>query len=62
MIYQNFPDIFSHMLLLLLNREKDNQNKKSIAEKSKFGTYLRYKRVSKYENEIENRTYVLYFL
>ena len=31
-------------------------------EKSKYGTYLRYKRISKYENEISLEKRILYFL
>ena len=42
-------------------RKRQSKIKKGT-EKSKFGTYLRYKRVSKYENQARIEQRVLYFI
>lgn len=52
---------FPYVALVIEPRKRQSKIKKDV-DKSKFGTYLRYKRISKYENKakIENR--ILYFM
>lgn len=54
---------FPYVSLVIDPRKRKSQGKKnSGAEKSKFGTYLRYKRVSKYDNKIKLEHRIIYFL
>ena len=57
-----FSRYFYPYVALSLNQENDNLKLKKILEKSKFGTYLRYKRVSKYENQTRIEQRILYFM
>ena len=52
---------FPYVALVIEPRKRQSKIKKEI-EKSKFGTYLRYKRVSKYENKTRIEHRVLYFM
>ena len=53
---------FPYVALVIEPRKRQSKTQDQIATRSKFGTYLRYKRVSKYENESRIEQRVLYFL
>lgn len=52
---------YPYIALVIEPRKRISKVQKDI-EKSKFGTYLRYKRVSKYENQTRIEQRVLYFM
>jgi hypothetical protein len=52
---------FPYIALVIEPRKRQSKIKKEM-ESSKFGTYLRYKRVSKYENQNRIEQRVLYFM
>ncbi|CAH6421508.1 VETF early transcription factor large subunit [uncultured virus] len=52
---------FPYVALVIEPRKRQAKIKKDT-EKSKFGTYLRYKRVSKYENQARIEQRILYFM
>ena len=52
---------FPYVALVIEPRKRQAKVQKQI-EKGKFGTYLRYKRVSKYENQARIEQRVLYFM
>jgi len=52
---------YPYIALVVEPRKRQAKIKKDI-EKSKFGTYLRYKRVSKYENQARIEQRILYFM
>jgi hypothetical protein len=58
----DFSRYFYPYVALVIEPRKRQSKIKKGEDKSKFGTYLRYKRISKYENKakIENR--ILYFM
>ena len=54
---------FPYIALVIEPRKRQSKIKKGDAnEKSKFGTYLRYKRVSKYENKIKIEHRIVFFM
>jgi hypothetical protein len=57
-----FSRYFYPYIALVIEPRKRQSKIKKIDEKSKFGTYLRYKRVSKYENQARIEQRVLYFM
>jgi hypothetical protein len=62
MIYLILVDFFIHMFLWLLNLKKESLKSGNEENKfSKFGTYLRYKRISNYENKTRMHLRMLYF-
>lgn len=52
---------YPYISLVIEPKKRQSKIRKNI-EKSKYGTYLRYKRVSKYENKARIEQRVLYFL
>ena len=52
---------YPYVALVIEPRKRISKIKKST-EKGKFGTYLRYKRVSKYENQARIEQRILYFM
>ena len=62
MIFLIFVDFFTHMLHLVIEPKKKKASSGKESEFSKFGTYLRYKRVSNYENKTRMHLSMLYFL
>ena len=52
---------FPYVALVIEPRKRQSKIKKEI-EKSKFGTYLRFKRVNKYENQTRIEHRILYFI
>lgn len=52
---------FPYVALVIEPRKRQAKVQKQV-EKGKFGTYLRYKRVSKYENQTRIEQRVLYFM
>lgn len=57
-----FSRFFYPYVALVIEPRKRQAKVKKEEEKSKFGTYLRYKRVSKYENQARIEQRVLYFM
>jgi len=53
---------YPYVALVIEPRKRISKLKKFEDEKSKFGTYLRYKRISKYENKAKIEHRVLYFM
>ena len=54
---------FPYISLVIEPRKRQSKMKKSeLSEKSKFGTYLRYKRVSKYENKTKIEHRIIFFM
>jgi hypothetical protein len=59
----NFSRYFYPYISLVIEpRKRQSKNIKQDIEKSKFGTYLRYKRVSKYENQAKIEQRIMYFI
>ena len=60
----NFARFFFPYVSLVIEPKKRESKKVSVVEEqtSKFGTYLRYKRISKYENRTRMHLRILYFL
>lgn len=52
---------YPYVALVIEPRKRVSKIKKAV-EKGKFGTYLRYKRISKYENKARIRQRILYFM
>lgn len=52
---------YPYIALVIEPRKRQSKLKKS-SDKSKFGTYLRYKRVTKYENQARIEQRILYFM
>ena len=57
-----FSRYFYPYVALVIEPRKRQSKVKKNSEKSKFGTYLRYKRVSKYENQARIEQRILYFM
>ena len=57
-----FCRYFYPYISLVIEPRKRNSSSGKIDTKSKFGTYLRYKRVSKYENEAKIEHRIIYFM
>ena len=57
-----FARYFYPYVALVIEPRKRQSKIKKDDEKSKFGTYLRYKRVSKYENQARIEQRILYFM
>jgi hypothetical protein len=57
-----FSRYFYPYIALVIEPRKRQAKVKKETEKSKFGTYLRYKRVSKYENQARIEQRILYFM
>ena len=57
-----FSRYFYPYVALVIEPRKRQAKIKKDSEKSKFGTYLRYKRVSKYENKARVEQRILYFM
>lgn len=57
-----FSRYFYPYVALVIEPRKRQAKVKKDTEKSKFGTYLRYKRVSKYENQARIEQRILYFM
>lgn len=58
----NFSRYFFPYIALVIEPRKRKSKKKKEEEKGKYGTYLRYKRVSKYENQTRLEYRILYFI
>lgn len=58
----NFSRYFYPYISLVIAPRKRQAKIPKIDEKSKFGTYLRYKRVSKYENQARIEQRIMYFI
>ena len=59
----DFARFFFPYISLVIEPKKRESKKASVEEQtSKFGTYLRYKRISKYENRTRMHLRILYFL
>uniref|UniRef100_A0A6C0EDD6 Early transcription factor VETF large subunit n=1 Tax=viral metagenome TaxID=1070528 RepID=A0A6C0EDD6_9ZZZZ len=57
-----FSRFFFTYISLVIEPKKRVSKKKEIDDISKYGTYLRYKRISKYDNRIKMHLRILYFL
>ncbi len=57
-----FSRYFYPYVALVIEPRKRQAKIQKIADKSKFGTYLRYKRVSKYENQARIEQRIMYFM
>lgn len=57
-----FARYFYPYISLVIEPRKRLSKFKKIDDKSKYGTYLRYKRVSKYENQTRIEQRILYFM
>ncbi|QKF93820.1 putative very early transcription factor VETF [Fadolivirus algeromassiliense] len=57
-----FARYFYPYIALVIEPRKRQSKVKKVQEKGKFGTYLRYKRVSKYENSARIEQRILYFM
>ena len=58
-----FSRFFFPYISLVIEPKKRKSKKQDVAEEtSKYGTYLRYKRISKYENRTKMHLRILYFL
>ena len=53
---------FPYVALVIEPRKRQSKNQKKSSDSSKYGTYLRYKRISKYENRIRMHIRILYFM
>lgn len=60
--FSNFSRYFYPYVSLVVEPKKRTSKMSLLSEKGKFGTYLRYKRVSKYENEAKIEQRILYFM
>ena len=52
---------YPYIAVVIEPRKRDSKNRMKV-NKSKYGTYLRYKRVDKYENEAKVEHRILYFM
>jgi hypothetical protein len=57
-----FSRFFYPYIALVIEPRKRQAKIQKGSEKSKFGTYLRYKRVSKYENPVRIEQRIMYFM
>jgi hypothetical protein len=53
---------FPYISLVIEPKKRVSKKQEIVEETSKFGTYLRYKRISKYENRTKMHLRILYFL
>ena len=53
---------FPYVSLVIEPKKRVSKKQEPITETSKYGTYLRYKRISKYENRTKMHLRILYFL
>lgn len=58
----NFSRYFFPYISLVIDPKKRQSKYQKTDNKSKYGTYLRYKRVSKYENQARIEQRILYFI
>jgi hypothetical protein len=58
----NFSRFFFSKVVLVIDPQARQSKIQKNEEKSKFGTYLRYKKVSKYENQTKNELRIMHFL
>ena len=58
----NFSRYFYPYVALVIDPRKRQAKVPKTSDKSKFGTYLRYKRVSKYENQARIEQRIMYFI
>lgn len=58
----DFARYFFPFISLVIDPRKRESKIKKKEETSKFGTYLRYKRISRYENRIRMHMRILYFI
>ena len=61
-ILSNFSRFFYPYVALVINPRKRQAKVKKSVDTSKFGTYLRYKRVAKYENRARLEQRIIYFI
>ncbi len=53
---------FPYVSLVIEPKKRESKKQSTEEETSKYGTYLRYKRISKYENRTKMHLRILYFL
>ena len=53
---------FPYISLVIEPKKRKSKKQEVVEESSKYGTYLRYKRISKYENRTKMHLRILYFL
>jgi hypothetical protein len=53
---------YPYVSLVIEPKKRKSKTKEDTDESSKYGTYLRYKRISKYENRTKMHLRILYFL
>jgi hypothetical protein len=53
---------FPYVSLVIEPKKRKSKKQHKINESSKYGTYLRYKRISKYDNKMKMHMRILYFL
>jgi hypothetical protein len=53
---------FPYISLVIEPKKRKSKKQEIVEESSKYGTYLRYKRISKYENRTKMHLRILYFL
>ncbi len=53
---------FPYVSLVIEPKKRKSKKQEEAEESSKYGTYLRYKRISKYENRTKMHLRILYFL
>ena len=53
---------FPYIAMVVEPKKRVSKTKENVNETSKYGTYLRYKRISKYDNRIKLQLRILYFL
>jgi hypothetical protein len=53
---------FPYISLVIEPKKRRSKKQEEVEEVSKYGTYLRYKRISKYENRARMHLRILYFL
>ena len=53
---------FPYISLVIEPKKRKSKKQDTVEETSKYGTYLRYKRISKYENRTKMHLRILYFL
>ncbi len=53
---------FPYISLVIEPKKRKSKKQEEVEETSKYGTYLRYKRISKYDNRTKMHLRILYFL
>jgi hypothetical protein len=53
---------FPYISLVIEPKKRQSKKQETIQETSKYGTYLRYKRISNYENRVKMYLRILYYL